>query len=203
VNCSQNSALLVLTVVLSATVPAKSSADEPERNGYIAIKGGPYFPTATNAITAINELSLTFPVSYTIEGAVGGYWGLFGLQLSAGFITASTTGNSVNAVPILVLARIRLPLLFVAPYLEGGAGVAIATSSFSAPLNVSNTQAGFEAVGGGGVDFYFGPLLVGAELRFIWLNPTFNFSGVNNVQSFTQTLNLSGITIEAYVGYRF
>jgi Outer membrane protein beta-barrel domain len=188
-----------------------ASAEEGERNMYVIAKGGPYFPTATNAFTALGNLSFTWPTAYTIEGGVGAYWGLFGLQLSAGYITtgtttttvgSSTTQTSMNAIPILLLARLRLPLGFVAPYLEGGAGVAIATSSFH-DLNLSNTQAGFEAVGGAGCDLYFGPLIVGAELRYIWLNPSFNFSGVTGVTSFTQSLNMSGITIEAYIGYRF
>ncbi|MGO8971528.1 MAG: outer membrane beta-barrel protein [Myxococcaceae bacterium] len=203
---------LLRGVVLAALslvflMPATAAADEGERDFYVVVKGGPYFPTATNAFTALGE-SFKWPAAYTIEGGVGAYWGLLGLQLSAGYLTSGTTSTTgtvtaqtgVNAVPILLLARIRLPLGFIAPYAEGGAGVAIATSSFE---NLSSTQAGFEAVGGGGVDLYFGPLLVGAELRFMWLNPSFNFSGVNNVGSFTQSLNLSGITVEAYVGYRF
>jgi hypothetical protein len=184
-----------------------AGAEEPERNMYIVAKGGPYFPTATNAFTAFSQ-SFQWPTtSYTIEGGFGAYWGLFGLQLSAGYITTgtanTTTGpTSVHAVPILLLARIRLPLGFIAPYAEGGAGIAIATSSVQNFFSSSNTQVGFEAVGGAGCDLYFGPLIVGAELRFMWLNPTFNFSGVT-LFDFTHSLNLSGITVEAYIGYRF
>jgi outer membrane protein W len=68
---------------------------------------------------------------------------------------------------------------------------------------VSDTQVGFEAVGGAGCDVYFGPLLVGLEVKYIWLEPQFNFTGVSGVASLTQKLNMSGITLEAYIGYRF
>lgn len=194
---------MLAVLVLS---PAMTGAEEPERNMYIVAKGGPYFPTASNAFTAFSQ-SFQWPTSYTIEGGFGAYWGLFGLQLSAGYITTgtatTTTGQTrVDAVPILLLARIRLPLGFIAPYAEGGAGIAVATSSGQASLSYSDTQVGFEAVGGAGCDLNFGPLIVGAELRFMWLNPSFNFSGVTIVP-FTQSMNLSGITVEVYVGYRF
>jgi hypothetical protein len=198
--------VVLATFAVLALAPAVASAEESERNAYLVFKAGPYFPTASNAVDAIGGITFTWPTSYTIEGGVGAYWGLFGLQLSAGYITTGEGQADVHAVPILVLARLRLPLGFIAPYVEGGAGVSIATSTFSnlaQGASVSSTEAAFEAVGGAGVDFYFGPLLVGAELKYIWLDPSFDFSGVNNVQGFTQKLNMSGITVVAYVGYRF
>ncbi len=141
----------------------------------------------------------------------GRYWGLFGLQLSVGYLTSGTTNTTgavttqtgVNAVPILLLGRIRLPLGFMAPYVEVGAGVAIASANFLGIEQSSSTQPGFEAVGGGGVDLYFGPVLVGAEVRFIWLTPSFFFSESPPFDVKSQSLNLSGITLAAYVGYRF
>jgi len=196
----------LLVVALEPAVGRAEQSEERERNAYVVFKGGPYFPTATNAIDALGGITLTWPVSYSLELGLGGYWGLFGLQLSAGYLTTGTSDADVHAVPILLLARLRLPLGFVAPYLEGGGGVSIATSTFKTIVqgqSLSSTQAAFEAVGGAGVDFYLGPLLLGAELKYIWLDPSFDFSGVTGVQSFTQKLNMSGITVLAYVGYRF
>jgi hypothetical protein len=200
--------VVLAAFALLALAPVSAQADDSGL--YVVVKGGPYFPTATNAFNLTGSQVFTWPTSYTIEGGVGANWGLFGLQLSAGYITTGTSSipagqTSANGVPILLLARIRLPVLFLAPYLEGGAGMAIATSTFTDLLqaNFSNTQVGFEAVGGAGCDLYFGPLIVGAELRYIWLAPNFTFTGVNNVASLTQQLNMSGITLEAYIGYRF
>jgi hypothetical protein len=202
--------VVLAAFALLALAPATAAAEESERNAYVVVKGGPYFPTATNAFNLTGAQVFTWPTSYTIEGGVGANWGLFGLQLSAGYITTGTSTipagqTSANAVPILLLARLRLPILFLAPYLEGGAGVSIATSTFTALVggqSLSNTNVGFEAVGGAGCDLYFGPLIVGAELRYIWLQPYFTFSA-NNVVTLAQNLNMSGITLEAYVGYRF
>ncbi len=207
-NRSQRSAAVLTTIALLALAPAVARADDP--NSYIAVKGGPYVPTATNLITALGDVSVSWPTSYTIEGAVGTYWGIFGLQLSAGYLTtggatqstsAGTAQITVNAIPILAIAKVRLPLGFIAPFVEGGAGVAIATGNFNATQNLSSTQASFEAVGGGGVELYLGPILVGAEARFMWLNPSFNFSG--STYTVAQSFNLSGVTVEGYIGYRF
>jgi len=208
---SHRTSAFIASFTLLALMPAlakaeQSGAEERERNAYVVFKGGPYFPTATNAVDALGGITLTWPVSYALELGLGGYWGLFGLQLSTGYQTTGTSDADVHAVPILLLARVRLPLGFVAPYLEGGAGVSIATSTFKTIVqgqSLSSTEAAFEAVGGAGVDIYLGPLLLGAELKYIWLDPSFDFSGVSGVPSFTQKLNMSGITVVAYIGYRF
>ena len=86
------------------------------------VKGGPYFPTATNAIDAINQVSLKWPTAYAVDLGLGGYWGIFGLQLSGGYRTTGSSDLDVHTFPIILLARARLPLGFVAPYLEGGGG---------------------------------------------------------------------------------
>lgn len=201
--------LRVVTLLLVA--PGFALAEEPaaaerERNGYVVFKAGAYFPTATNAVDALGGITFSWPVAYTLELGVGGYWGLFGLQFSVGHFLTGTSDVEVHSHPLLLMARLRLPLGIIAPYVEGGAGVAITNAMFNTLVqgqDISNTQAAFEAVGGAGVDIYLGPLLLGAELRYIWLDPSFDVSGVTGVTSFTQKFNMSGITLVAYVGYRF
>jgi len=189
---------LVIGGALLASVPAHAQ----ERNTYIVVKGGPYFPTATNAIDAINQVSLKWPTAYAVDLGLGGYWGIFGLQLSAGYRTTGSNDLDVHTFPIILLARARLPLGFVAPYLEGGAGAAISTASFDKVIQgaSSSTKVALELQGGAGVDFYLGALILGAELKYVWLNPTFTVSGTG-VSNPTQALNMSGITIQAYIGY--
>ncbi len=199
------SVLVISLALLAVTlVPSPATAQE-ERNSYIVVKGGPYFPTETNAITAAGNLQLEWPTKYAIDLGLGGYWGIFGLQFSAGYMTTGTGDLDVHAVPILLLARLRLPLLIVGPYLQGGAGVAISTASFDKvfPGASSNTRLDFEAVAGAGCDVYLGPLIVGAEVKYLWLNPNFTVTGATSVGEFQQKLNMSGVTLQGYLGYRW
>ena len=57
----------------------------------------------------------------------------------------------------------------MAPYGEGGAGVGI--SSVSGIGGADQTKAGFAGVAGAGVEFYLGAFLVGADLKYLWLDP--------------------------------
>jgi outer membrane protein W len=186
---------LAIGGALAASAPAHAEA-------YVVVKGGPYFPTATNAIDAINQVSLKWPTAYAVDLGFGGYWGIFGLQLSGGYRTTGSNDLDVHTFPIILLARARLPLGFVAPYLEAGAGAAISTASFDKVIQgaSSSTKTALELQGGAGVDFYLGPLILGAELKYVWLNPTFTISGTG-ASNPTQQLNMSGITIQAYIGY--
>jgi hypothetical protein len=186
---------LAIGGALAPSAPAHADA-------YVVVKGGPYFPTATNAIDAINQVSLKWPTAYAVDLGLGAYWGIFGLQLSGGYRTTGSNDLDVHTFPIILLARARLPLGFVAPYLEGGAGAAISTASFDKVIQgaSSSTKTALELQGGAGVDFYLGPLILGAELKYVWLNPTFTISGTA-VSNPTQQLNMSGIIIQAYIGY--
>ena len=191
---------LILTVVAATAVgaalllPSVASAQSvstEEHNAYFAVKFGPYFPSETNGLTAIGESVQKWPTKYEVDGALGAYWGIFGLQLSGGYLTTGTSDIDFKAFPILLIARLRLPLGFIAPYAEGGAGVAISSIK---GLGADQTKAAFEGVGGVGVDFYLGQFLLGAELKYLWLNPGFT---VTNISDF----KFNGITVQAYLGY--
>jgi hypothetical protein len=190
---------LAIGGVLLASAPARAQQDG--RSAYIVVKGGPYFPTATNAIDALGQVELKWPTAYALDLGIGGYWGIFGLQLSGGYRTTGSGDLDVHTWPIVLLARARLPLGFFAPYVEGGGGVAISTASFDKVIQgaSSSTKTALELQGGGGVDFYIGPLILGAELKYIWLNPEFEVTAGTGTQN--QKLNMSGITVQAYIGY--
>lgn len=195
-----NSKVLYLAAALALggvlLTPSSASAQTAEEhNKYFAVKFGPYFPTETNPFSAIGGSVQNWPTKWELDGAIGAYWGLFGLQLSAGYLTTGTSDADFKAFPILAIARIRLPLGFIAPYGEGGAGVAIST--LSGVGGASSTVAAFEGIAGAGVDFYLGQLLLGAEFKYLWLNPSFTFTGQQAGTSF----KFNGITVQAYVGY--
>ncbi len=188
-------ALALGGVLLTPSTSTAQTADE--HNKYVAVKFGPYFPTETNPFSAISGSVQNWPTKWELDAAFGAYWGLFGLQLSAGYLTTGTSDADFKAFPILAIARIRLPLGFIAPYGEGGAGVAIST--LSGVGGASSTVAAFEGIAGAGVDFYLGQLLLGAEFKYLWLNPSFTFTGQQAGTSF----KFNGITVQAYVGYMF
>ena len=170
-------AVLAATMAGTALLaPSTASAQGDEHNTYVAVKFGPYFPTEDNPFNAVSQSTQNWPTKYELSGALGHYWGIFGLQLSGGYLTTGTSDIDFKAFPILLIARLRLPLGFIAPYAEGGAGVAISSIK---GLGADQTKAAFEGVGGVGVDFYLGQFLLGAELKYLWLNPGFTVTTCN------------------------
>src|SRR5262245_28456441 len=139
------SAMTIGTALLVPSVVSAQTSTTQEHNTYVALKFGPYFPTETNALTAIGNSVNKWPTKYEVDGAIGAYWGLFGLQLSAGYLTTGTSDVDFKTWPVLAIARVRLPLGFVAPYGEGGAGVGISSVS---GLGASSTKAGFAGIAG-------------------------------------------------------
>jgi hypothetical protein len=193
--------ITVLAVGGAFVVPCSALGQEAERNAYFAIKGGPYFPTVDNPFTAIGQSVETWPTKYAVDLALGGYWGIFGLQLSAGYLTTGDESRDFKAWPVLAIARARLPIGPVGPYVEGGAGIAI--SSLKGVGTETSTKVAFEAVGGFGLDVYLGPLLLGAEAKYMWLNPEFTIVDSTTGQEAVQSLKFNGIIVQAYVGYRW
>ena len=181
-----------------STAFAQTSTTE-EHNTYVAVKFGPYFPTETNALNAVGNTFQKWPTKFAVDGALGAYWGLFGLQLSAGYLTTGDSGLDFKTWPVLLIARVRLPIGgFVAPYGEGGAGVGISSVK---GLGADSTKAGFAGIAGAGVDFYIGQLLLGAEFKYLWLDPSFNSTTAGNVDQAVNSFKFNGITVQGYVGF--
>ena len=171
---------------------------------YLALKGGVWVPTASDGYSAINNSieaigSGKFPASGDIELAYGATMGIIGAQIAGGYMWSSSTTNGVttqaNAVPLYVLGQLRLPIFFIQPYLEVGiGGLANFASTQIAAGTVSGTKFSFLVIGGAGVDFMLGPILLGAEARYMYATPqTFDWG----------QMKLSGVNITANVGYIF
>jgi hypothetical protein len=192
-------AVVAATVVGAALlVPAVAAAEE--HNTYFAVKFGPYFPTESNPLTAVSSSVQKWPTKYEVDGAIGNYWGFFGLQLSAGYLTTGTSDVDFKTWPILLTARLRLPLGFIAPYAEGGAGVGISSFNVSSS-GTASTKAGFAAIGGAGADIYLGQFLLGAEFKYLWLDPGFSATQAGSAQQAVEAFKFNGIVVQAYVGY--
>ena len=191
---------LAAALALGGMLLSPSVASADEHDSYVMVKFGPYFPTATNAIDAIGQSVQTFPTKWELDGAIGHWWGLLGLELQAGYLSTGTGTADFKAYPILAVAKIRLPIGFIAPYAEGGAGIAI--SSLSGVGGASSTKTAFDGIVGAGVDFYLGQFLVGADFKYMFLNPSFDVTDVQGTTT-SKNFNAAGITVQAYLGYMF
>jgi len=197
----RRSILVTLAALVVAAAPASTHAAET----YLALKGGVWVPTASDGYGAVND-SLSsisagkFPASGDIELAYGATMGIIGAQIAGGYMWSTATdaaGNKVsaNAVPLYAVGQLRLPIFFIQPYLELGiGGLANFANATVGGQGLSGTKFSFVVVGGAGVDFILGPILLGAEARYMYVTEqTFDWGA----------MRLSGVNITANVGYVF
>jgi hypothetical protein len=202
---TRRSVLAVLAAAFLAAPAAVHAGDT-----YLALKGGVWAPTASDGFATAGSIPGSvatgkFPTSGDIELAYGATLGIIGAQISAGYMWTSQTLTdpggqgtaTVNAsgIPLTAVGQLRLPIFFIQPYLEAGIGVFTNFGSASGGgINLSATKFSFMVVGGAGVDFFLGPILLGAEARYNYMtDQTFDWG----------TMKLSGVTITANVGYIF
>jgi hypothetical protein len=189
-----------------ALAPASASAGDT----YLVLKGGVWAPTASDGFSTASSLpgvvaAGQFPASGDIEIAYGAKLGIIGAQISAGYMWTSQVvtdpgglGSATvkaGGIPFSAVGQLRLPIFFIQPYLELGIGGFVNfASATGAADTLSATKVSFMAIGGAGVDFILGPILLGAEARYNYITE----------QAFDWgTMRLSGVTITANVGYIF
>jgi hypothetical protein len=191
---------ILAAVAALAVVAAPASTHAAET--YLALKGGVWAPTALDGVSSINGAFTTgkLPASGDVELAYGATLGIIGAQIAGGYMWSSTTGTtggtvSANAVPLYVLGQLRLPIFFIQPYLEIGiGGLANFASASVSGASLSGTKFSFLAIGGAGIDFILGPILLGAEARYMYVSEqTFDWG----------TMKLSGVNVTLNVGYVF
>jgi hypothetical protein len=191
------SLLVALAIV---AVPASAHAGDT----YLALKGGVWVPTASDGFGAIDSAGAAiasgkFPASGDVELAYGATMGIIGAQIAGGYMWSSQVVDgatvNANAVPLYVVGQLRLPIFFIQPYLEIGiGGLANFASASGGGISLSATKYSFLAIGGAGVDFFLGPILLGAEARYMYVSEqTFDWGA----------MKLSGVNITANVGYVF
>ncbi|MCX5732449.1 MAG: outer membrane beta-barrel protein [Deltaproteobacteria bacterium] len=191
------SLLAALASLAILAVPAAARADS-----YVALKGGVWAPTAQDGVSSISGAFTTgkLPASGNVELALGATMGIIGAQIAGGYMWSSTPAAnggtvSANAVPLYVLGQLRLPIFFIQPYLELGiGGLANFASAQISGVSVTGTKFSFLAIGGAGVDFILGPILLGAEARYMYASEqTFDWG----------SMKLSGVNVTVNLGYVF
>jgi hypothetical protein len=181
----------LLAALAAATVIA-APASTHAADTYVALKGGVWAPTAQDGISGITGVaSGQLPASGNVELAFGATMGIIGAQISGGYMWSDLNGVKANAVPLYVLGQLRLPIFFIQPYLELGIGGLANFASFG---TLSETKFSFLAIGGAGVDFILGPILLGAEARYMYVSEqTFAWG----------SMRLSGVNVTVNLGYIF
>lgn len=192
---------LVLAVVLIGIAPSVSLAEGS--SDYTVLKYGIYSPSSTYDLENINVHTKT---GFDAEIAFGHYvLPMLALELGVGYFeskgspAAQPGETKLKVVPILLTAKVFLPLMLIEPYGEFGIGYYITkfeVSGLSGSLaNVSSDRKGVVGLHtGAGVNVNITPIVfVGAEGRYLWAKPSFG----------GQDIKLDGFTVTADLGFRY
>jgi hypothetical protein len=117
--------------------------------------------------------------------------GIFGLEIGAGYMKTENELLEVETIPLLATGKLQLPILFVYPYLEAGAGAYF--SDIDPVIGDSDDQTDIGYHAGLGVDFRLDRLLLGVEARYLWIESEYE----------NEDLNLDGLIVTGNVGFRF
>lgn len=152
---------------------------------YLALKGGYYSPT-----TDFRGDHLSGKPYWELAGGVN--WGILGAELGVGYFQTENSLVDIKTVPILLSGKLRIPILFMAPYARGGIGAYYTDVQLKAGEGSgSSWTAGYH--GGLGIDFKLGPFLLGIEGTYLAVKPKVN--GVD--------FTLDGVIVTGNVGVRF
>lgn len=196
--------VMVCAVVLLGAAPSVCFAQNP--SNYIVLKGGIYSPTDEFDVRDINGGvidEIDPDTGFNGEIAVGRYFlPMLAVELGAGYfesegVPATEPGETkFRVVPILLTAKLLLPVGPVEPYGEFGIGGYITDLDVSGTVGNfnSSTKGTFGLHAGGGINFNLtDAFFLGAEGRYIWAKPSFG----------GQDINLDGFTVTGNLGYRF
>lgn len=189
-----------LAVVLIAIAPALALADS---SNYVALKYGIYSPSEKYELDKINVDSKT---GMNAEIAFGHYFlPVLAMEFSGGYFqskgspAAMPGETTLKVVPILLTAKVILPLILIEPYGEFGIGyyaTKFEVSGLSGPLSKVESDrkgvVGFHA--GVGANVNITPVVfLGAEGRYLWAKPEIG----------GQDIKLDGFTVTGNLGFRY
>ena len=198
---------LVLAAALNCIAPETSQAEYADRelSNYVAIKGGIYSPSDHYDIDDFNYGQDRFDnkTGFNGELAIGHYFlPILAVELGAGYFESKGTPvtppgeTKLKVVPIIATGKVLLPLGLIEPYGEFGIG------AYFTELDVKGNEGEFSGSseityglhGGAGINFNVtDSVFLGAEVRYLWAEPSFG----------GQHINLNGFTTTANLGLRF
>jgi len=182
-----------LAAALAAAALSVAPARAAAADTYLVAKLG-YFAPTTDIVAAGGNVYQLDP-TFCWELGVGANMSILGLELSGGHLGTSTgtpaLSYKVSSIPVLLTAKLRIPIPVVTPYLELGGGVYFNTLEITARPSESHTEWGYHL--GGGVDIRISSLLLGVEARYLSVD-----AGSSIV-----TFRVDGVTVTGNVGFYF
>jgi hypothetical protein len=188
---------ILIALIAALLIPFSAQADD-----YLQLKMSVWEPVpghmSSNDNFALTGGQTTLNRGIEFGLAYGGQWDMFGIQGQAGFQWIDAKTFSISNIPLVGMARFRLPINNVTPYAEAGGGM-IYMSSTLRP--VGTTQVGvLPTYGGGiGIDVYTATksMMVGLEARYMYVKPVGLSWGSNS----TTTVDMSSFIFSANFGW--
>lgn len=186
---------------------------------YIALKGGIYSPSAEFDLDNLN-VDETFDADtqtgFAGEFAFGhAFSPSFALELGLGYLRSNGTIEDVaaarheldfNVIPLLLTAKVFVPVGPVFPYGEFGVGAYFSEFDVSDNANSFEGTTTFGVHAGAGVDVDVSSrVFVGLEARYVWNDPDFGGQEIdlNGEDYALEGFELNGFTTMLVLGLRF
>lgn len=210
--------LFTATLIIFAFLVPDAMASGQVGN-YLALKGGFYSPSATfdlGNVNAADGLEGTADTGVAGEIAFGHYFApSFALEVGVGYFRAkgafaepSAGGRELkfNVIPVIVSAKVFVPVGPVFPYGEAGLGAYFSEFDVSDNANsfAGTTTYGAHVGAGLNVDVS-SHAFVGLEMRYVWDDPAFGDQRINlNGDDYALNgFNLNGFTTMFVLGFGF
>jgi hypothetical protein len=175
--------LLPLFLAVFLMVDAGQAGITPK--SYLTLKGGYFVPTGEFQGDKLDGAPYW-------ELAGGFNWGIFGTELGVGYLKTENSLINLKTVPILLSAKLELPLVFMALYARGGVGAYYSELELKSGEGKGGKWSGGYH-GGLGADFWLGPVLLGIEGTYLATKPNFEVGEVT----------IDGVAVMGKFGFRF
>jgi opacity protein-like surface antigen len=196
---------VVLVVALIGVAPSAAKAETGYKNydDYFTLKGGVYYPSERFDLDEFSSTDFDRKKGYTGEIAWGHYYApVFGTEFGVGYLQTRRFPDlgpgrtRVEAIPVLLSARLLLPVGPVEPYGEIGVGAYFSKleteGGIGGPRSFREVDFGPHA--GVGVNINFtDTFFLGVEGRYRRVKPDYD----------GQIVRLDGYTATVNLGFRY
>lgn len=192
---------LLFVAALIGAAPSVSMAEPAwqEYPGYTAIKGGYYYPTERIRLDEFSGTDFERRNGFNGEIAFGRHYGpVFGTEFGIGYFEnerfpgVGPGRTQLEALPVLLSAKLFLPIGPIEPYGEFGVGAYFTKFEVENPVGGNRVfrEVDYGTHAGVGVNINFtDTFYVGLEGRYRWVEPEYDGRELK-LDGYTATLNL-------------